>query len=425
MQNMKVLIVSEYWPPKISGGGEISPFLLAKYLIQQNIEVHVLTSHFKNLKNIENLDGMIVHRNLKTGEDPGLFLSNVKRNVLFKRTLNKEFLALYKKEKFDLIHCFNLTSTPIVKLKDKTSAKFIAHVNNNLPFCPKGDLVFEGIAPCDKLNTSKMCIRCIMKSKEVGKLKNNFYLKYNPYFWYLIHRRCSNIINNLKMFDFLTAISEFTNEELIRRGFDRNKIEVIPNIVEIDKFLKVKEVSNGIPRLLYLGSYIRSKGPHTLLSALNGLKLEYDASFYGSGPLKEWMQDFVNKNEISATINDTINYEKIPELYQEHDIVIFPSLWPEPFGRIIIESMAAGRPIIASNVGSIKYLICDGVTGLLFSPGDADALRATLKRLITDLQLQKKISQEAREESKKYHGDGVAEKLGKLYGELLYDNRQY
>ena len=419
---MKVLIVSEYWYPKISGGGEISPFLLAKHLILQNIEVHVLTSHFKNLKKEENLEGMIVHRNLKTGEDPSAFISNIKRSLFFKQSLKREFLALYKEEKFDIVHCFNLTSTPIIKLKDKINAKFVAHVNNNLPFCPKGDLMFNGITSCDKYNTGIKCIPCIMKSKEVGKMRNNFYLKYNPYFWYLIYRRCSNIINNLKMFDFLTAISEFTKEELVRRGFDRDKIVVIHNIVEIDKFLKIKEADNSVPRLLYLGSYIRSKGPQVLLNALNGLNLEYEASFYGSGPLKGWMGDFIRRNKIPATVNESIGYEKIPELYQEHDIVIFPSLWPEPFGRIIIESKAAGRPIIASKVGSVNYLIEDGETGLLFSPGDTNDLRITLKELITNPHLQKEISQKAREESKKYSGDKIAEKLKALYGGLLYGN---
>ena len=417
---MKVLMISEYWHPKIRGGGEISPFLLAKHLIQQNVEVHVLTSHFKNLKKEENLEGMMVHRNLKTGEDPSAFISNIKRNLFFKQSLKREFLALYNKEKFDIVHCFNLTSTPIIKLKDKINAKFVAHVNNNLPFCPKGDLMFNGITSCDKYNTGIKCIPCIMKSKEVGKMRNNFYLKYNPYFWYLIYRRCSNIINNLKMFDFLTAISEFTQEELVRRGFDRDKIAVIPNIVEIDKFLKIEKANNKVPRLLYLGSYIRSKGPQVFLNSLNGLNLDYEASFYGNGTLKERMQDFVRRNKIPATINDAVSYEKITELYQEHDIIIFPSLWPEPFGRIIIESMAAGRPIVASNVGSVKYLIKGGETGLLFSPGDADDLKATLKRLMTNSHLQNEIVLKAREESKKYSGDVIAVKLKKLYGVLLY-----
>jgi len=419
---MKVLIVSEYWYPKISGGGEISPFLLAKHLIQQNIEVHVLTSHFENLKKEENLEGMSVHRNLKTGEDPSAFISNIKRSLFFKQSLKKEFLALYNEEKFDIVHCFNLTSTPIIKLKDKIHTKFVAHVNNNLPFCPKGDLMFNGITSCDKYNTGIKCIPCIMKSEEVGKLKNNFYFKYNPYFWYVIYRRRSNIINNLKMFDFLTAISEFTKEELVRGGFDRDKIEVIPNIVEIDKFSKIKEADGSVPRLLYLGSYIRSKGPQVFLNALKGLDLEYEASFYGKGTLKKWMEDFVRKNEIHAIINDTVSYDMIPELYQEHDIIIFPSLWPEPFGRIIIESMAAGRPIIASNVGSVKYLIKDGETGLLFSPGDVGDLKATLKRLMTNLYLQKEIVQKAREELKKNSGDEIAERLKEVYKGLLYGN---
>ena len=76
---MNLLFISEYFPPKIMGGGEINLNLLAKNLVKEGVTVSVLTSYHKGLKKYEEVAGVKVYRKLKTGDNPHTILNNLKR----------------------------------------------------------------------------------------------------------------------------------------------------------------------------------------------------------------------------------------------------------------------------------------------------------------------------------------------------------
>ena len=86
---MKVLMISEYYPPFGKGGGEISAYLLAKELAKTKNKVHVLTSHFPGLKKKETKDKIIIHRLLKTGQNSSSILGNLERSLFFNKSLLK------------------------------------------------------------------------------------------------------------------------------------------------------------------------------------------------------------------------------------------------------------------------------------------------------------------------------------------------
>jgi glycosyltransferase involved in cell wall biosynthesis len=69
-------------------------------------------------------------------------------------------------------------------------------------------------------------------------------------------------------------------------------------------------------------------------------------------------------------------YARMPALYEEADVVVYPTVAAEPFGLVPLEAMSASRPIVASRCGGIAETVVDGVTGRLVAPGDADALAA-------------------------------------------------
>ncbi len=76
------------------------------------------------------------------------------------------------------------------------------------------------------------------------------------------------------------------------------------------------------------------------------------------------------------------------------DIAVVPSVQPEPFGCVVIEAMAAGTPVVGSRCGGIAEQIVDGVSGLLFPPGDAEALANALERLLNDPLLRERMAEE-------------------------------
>jgi len=76
--------------------------------------------------------------------------------------------------------------------------------------------------------------------------------------------------------------------------------------------------------------------------------------------------------------------DDVPRLLAACTVVVHASVLPEPFGRVLVEAMLAGRPVIASNAGGVPEVVTDGETGVLVSPGDARALGEALDALRRD-----------------------------------------
>jgi glycogen synthase len=81
----------------------------------------------------------------------------------------------------------------------------------------------------------------------------------------------------------------------------------------------------------------------------------------------------------------------------------------------VLEAMAHGRPVVATRVGGIPDLVEDGVTGLLVEPGDRDALRAALERLLADPELRRRMGREARRRVRRCSWDAVAARTLEAY----------
>ena len=88
--------------------------------------------------------------------------------------------------------------------------------------------------------------------------------------------------------------------------------------------------------------------------------------------------------------------DKLPELYHEADIFLFTSLWPEPFGRVIIEAMAAKVAVVGSATGGAAEIMVDKVNALLFIPGDVADLATKTAQLIVDPGLRNQLAEQGR-----------------------------
>lgn len=86
----------------------------------------------------------------------------------------------------------------------------------------------------------------------------------------------------------------------------------------------------------------------------------------------------------------------IPDVMNAWDVVVHASVRPEPFGRVILEGMLLGKPVIATAAGGVPELITDGETGWLTPPGDAEALAATLRRVLGDPDAARTVGARAR-----------------------------
>ncbi len=408
---MKVLFVSEYYPPKIMGGGEINLELLAAALVQKGVEVLVLTSYHPGLEKCEKKDGVLIYRKLKTGKNPSSAFENVKRSLVFPKSIVKEVTEIIKQQKLDAVHFIGTSIMAAPKLKDSKIPLF-ATVESYPTLCPKGDRIFHGKRECVIKCSFKEFLSCQLDSQEIGKMKNKWYLKYNAPALAYVYRYYQQL-NEALPYCNLIAISEYVQGLLKQQGHESI---VIPNALPVEKFKTVKNKNRKI-KLLYLGSLIKSKGAHVLVDAIHGLDCEVD--FYGEGVLKEELEQKIQQHKLPITLHDQVPYAEIPSLYAQADIVVFPSIWPEPFGRIAIEAMAAGKPVIGSAIGGIKETITEG-TGILVDPGNVKQLREAIEVLMHDSKLRQNMGEKGRKiVQEKYAEEKVVERLIAAYREEI------
>jgi glycosyltransferase involved in cell wall biosynthesis len=103
------------------------------------------------------------------------------------------------------------------------------------------------------------------------------------------------------------------------------------------------------------------------------------------------------------------------------DALVHASVIPEPFGRVVVEGMAAGLPVIASGAGGPTEIITDGVDGILYEPGDVHALADALRRVAADEELARRLGNAAVERAGAYAPEAVARRTSDFYRRLLLD----
>ncbi len=101
---------------------------------------------------------------------------------------------------------------------------------------------------------------------------------------------------------------------------------------------------------------------------------------------REHLQNYV-------TFLDPVSKEKMTEILQQFDVLIFPSIYEEPLARITQEAMASGLVVIGTTTGGTKEILRDGETGLTFAPEDADGLAEHVTRLSLDPDLCSRLAQ--------------------------------
>jgi glycosyltransferase involved in cell wall biosynthesis len=101
------------------------------------------------------------------------------------------------------------------------------------------------------------------------------------------------------------------------------------------------------------------------------------------------------------------------------DALVHASVIPEPFGRVIVEGMAAGLPVVAAGAGGPDEIVTDGVDGLLYPPGDIDELAATLRRVATDPALAERLGRAAVERARAFSPELAAAQTSAFYRRVL------
>ncbi|MCD6532418.1 glycosyltransferase family 4 protein [bacterium] len=183
--------------------------------------------------------------------------------------------------------------------------------------------------------------------------------------------------------------SRFLMEQHRRMGFDVSRFVVLPNFVEVDQF----EPRPGGDYVFYFGRLSPEKGVDTLIRAC--AKVRVPLVIAGDGPARENLERLAEKTGAQAKFLGFLTGDDLKEALYGARFTVLPSTCFENAPLSILESFAAGKPVIGSNLGGIPELINDD-TGILFPPGDVDSLADAILSLWNSPEKTKKMGFSAR-----------------------------
>jgi len=150
----------------------------------------------------------------------------------------------------------------------------------------------------------------------------------------------------------------------------------------------------------FAGRLVEEKGADLLLDAVAGMP-GVRVEILGSGPMRPVLERQAALPALSGRVAflGTLPSPRMPEFYHRLDVLVLPSRsrpnWIEQFGRVLVEAMACGVPVVGSTCGEIPHVIGDA--GLIFPEGDVEALRECLERLRADASLRAELARRGRE----------------------------
>ncbi|MWV22166.1 glycosyltransferase family 4 protein [Methylobacterium sp. 2A] len=206
--------------------------------------------------------------------------------------------------------------------------------------------------------------------------------------------------------------SQAAREALIECGGEGDKISVVyngfdfaadfpPGASGADRGPVLREAGlSDLPTVGVFGRIAEWKGQHVLIEALDripGLQaiIVGDATYQDSAYFDR-LRARVDQRSLSDRVKFLGFRKDVPRLMAAVDIVAHTSIDPEPFGRVIVEGLALGRPVVATRGGGVGEIIDHGTNGLLYPPGDSAALAEALRSLMSDHTLASRLAAEGR-----------------------------
>jgi glycosyltransferase involved in cell wall biosynthesis len=212
--------------------------------------------------------------------------------------------------------------------------------------------------------------------------------------------------------DAYIALTEFGRQMFVRGGLPANRLFVRPNAVE-----SPAEVArySGPNSAIFVGRLSPEKGIGILLDAWEHLS-DLRLTVVGNGPLLPQIRERVGRDLPHVEIAGEVPHEEVLRMIHSAGMLVFPSVWYEGLPYVALEAIAAGVPVVASDLGAQAEVITDGINGLLFASGDAGSLGAAVRRLHGSPELAYRLSEGARRVFlERYSADRSYEQLIEVY----------
>jgi phosphatidylinositol alpha-mannosyltransferase len=219
--------------------------------------------------------------------------------------------------------------------------------------------------------------------------------------------------------------------QLISRCFP-GEYEIIPNGIEIARFgehvAPLSTLRDGRPTILFVGRFNESrKGLGYLLQALPLVQRvvpNVRLVVVGQGEPERWRSRLARLRLDNVYFAGYVSARMLPRYYASCDIFCAPSVGQESFGIVLLEAMAAGRPVVASRIAGYASVVSDGCQGLLVDPAAPHELAQALIRLLQDRGLSERLAELGRRTAAEYDWDRISRRVIRYYEEVAMPERR-
>jgi glycosyltransferase involved in cell wall biosynthesis len=415
-----ILFAAEYYPPFAPGGAEWSSAAWARALARRGYRVVVVTPNY-GAEPVQQIDQTRVirvpfPRKLQRGQGE---VSQWLHRILYPY-FALQLARVARREDAAILHAQGkMTLVPAWIAGCVTGRPVVVTIRDLGLVCPTGMCpLFEdwNTFDCRLGRYARKCVPFFLAhyERDAGWLRR---------LWV----RCSSLAAwlDLKLRQLalrrvrgIIAVSEGIRTTHPERLVGRERSVVVHNLppevsVPSDEDAARARAKLGIPPgplVLYVGKRSLGKGTEVLLAALDSIRAVVPGvrfAFAGKGDLP-----LPAAPDIHA-LGSLPQRDALFPLYRAADVVVVPSVWPEPLSRVLLEAMRLGRPIVATAVGGTPETVEHGVTGLLVPKQDPEALAKAVAELLLDPGRRERMGRAAAERAERLFGED------RLVGELV------
>lgn len=221
--------------------------------------------------------------------------------------------------------------------------------------------------------------------------------------------------------DVRLAVSEAAAAFVSRRL--RGPVRIVPNGVEVELFASAEpaELPEG-RRILFVNRLDPRKGFRVMVEAFGRVVERHPEALLvvaGDGSEREALRDLAPSARERVVMLGAVPHGDLPPYHAASEVFCAPAVGRESFGIVLVEAMAAGLPVVASDIPGYREVVRDGVDGLLVPPRDPAALADAVSRLLADPGLAATYAEAGRARAPRYSWDAVAAEIEEVYAEAV------
>jgi glycosyltransferase involved in cell wall biosynthesis len=337
------------------------------------------------------------------------------------------FARILDTEAPDVVHVHALTRAVSILLvraaKERSIPVFFTYHVSTVS-CQRGNLLLHGRTVCDGVLELRRCTDCSLANEGLPRWASKP-LSYVPSVFAnvlekanlsggvwtalrmadLIRTRCEAFHLLMQDVDGVVALREWTRELLVRNGVPRSKITLSPHglIGKSNRSERLVDIQSQPLRVAYLGRFSRGKGIETLIMAVKAApELDIEVHLYGmtqdsADQSYQTMLRLLSAFDARVSFLPPVAHEQVIRLLANYHLLAVPSHWVETGPLVVLESFAAGTPVIGSDLGGIAELVQHEKNGLLVRFADVRAWTNALERCARDRKLLGKLREGVQE----------------------------